>query len=126
MTSSGKVSYRGKERRLCLRKRVTLPADIIRVNQMKFKRKWDHEVATDIGLSGLGIKSAKPLPAKANVTVAVLLHNDNTALLTLDAKLVWTRPQNENRHKIYYMGLEFTKLDSEAKDKIQRFVDGTF
>lgn len=126
MTASTKTSHRGKERRHCLRKRATLPADIIRVNQLKFQRKWDHEVATDIGLSGLGVKSEKPLPAKANVTVAVLLHNDNTTLLTLDAKLVWTNPKTENHHKIYYMGLEFTRLDPEAKEKIQRFVDGTF
>lgn len=126
MTASTKSSHRGKERRRYFRKRATFPTDIIRVNQLKFQRKWDHEVSTDIGVNGVGVKSEKALPAKANVTVAILLHNEDTALLTLDAKLVWTRQQIENHQKIYYMGLEFTKLDPEAREKIQRVVDGTF
>lgn len=114
--------YKGPEKRHTRRKLVKFHADIIRVNAKKLKGKWDHEVGIDIGLGGFGIRSAKPLPEKANVTVAILLPDGTFEVLELDAKLVWTEKVIEEGKESYFMGLEFTKLDAQAQERIDRFV----
>ncbi len=122
-TKKTKSSYRGKDRRTTFRKQATFQADIFRVNEMSFKKKWDHEVGVNIGMRGMCLRSTKRLPEKANVTIAILLHNENSALVEVDAKLVWTHQRKENRQSLYYMGLEFTRLDAEVRQKIERFVN---
>ena len=118
-----KSGYGGKDRRGAFRKQAALPSDITRVNQLRFQRKWNHEVGVNIGLGGMCIRSTKPLPEKANITIAVLLHNENAELVELDAKLVWTQRRVVDRQKLYYMGLEFTNLSAQAHDLIQRFIN---
>lgn len=122
--AKGKPSaHRGKERRSGFRRQATFPVDIIRVNQLKFRNKWDHEVGVNIGLGGICLRSTKALPEKANVSMAVLLHNEDAELVEVDAKLLWTQRRVERSQKLYYMGLEFTNLNSQAQGLIQRFVD---
>ena len=123
MKAKKEIRRRGKERRHEFRRMSTFPADIFRVNQLTFRNKWDHEVGVNIGMDGLCIKSAKALPENASITVAVLLHNSNAELVEVDAKLLWTQRRIEGQGKIYYMGLQFTRLTTDAKEKIQRFVD---
>lgn len=118
-----KAAPKAKERRGSYRRQATFPADITRVNQFNFKNKWDHEVGVNIGLSGLCVRSSKALPEKANVTLSILLHNEDAELVEVDAKLVWTQRRVENREKLYYMGLEFTKLASDVRALIERFVN---
>lgn len=119
-----KAKYRGKERRGSFRRQASFPTDITRVNQFKFKKKWDHEVGVNIGITGLCIRSMKPLPEKANVTLAILLYNDEAELVETDAKLLWTQRRIVDRQKLYYMGLEFTNLNPQTRDLIQHFIDG--
>lgn len=123
---TARAGYRGKERRSGFRRQATFPVDIIRVNQLKFRNKWDHEVGVNIGATGICLRSTKALPEKANVSMAVLLHNEDAELVEVDAKLLWTQRRVERSQKLYYMGLEFTNLNSQAQGLIQRFVDATF
>jgi len=118
-----KSGYRGSDRRGAFRKQAAFPSDITRVNTLRFQRKWNHEVGVNIGLGGMCIRSTKPLPEKANITIAVLLHNEHAELVELDAKLVWTQQRTVDRQKLYYMGLEFTNLSAQAHDLIQRFIN---
>lgn len=120
-----KSGAQGKERRSAFRRQATFPVDIIRVNQFRFKQKWDHEVGVNIGAAGVCLRSGKALPEKASVTLALLLHNEDAELVEVDARLVWTRPRVERQEKLYYMGLEFTKVGDDAQRLIQHFVDAT-
>jgi len=118
-----KPAHRGKDRRNNVRKTAGFSAAIVRVNDRKFQNKWDHEVGFNIGLGGMGLKSERPLPAKANVTVIVLLPDEEQELMELDAKLTWLKEGTDAKKKLYYMGLEFTKLEPAALEQIQQFLD---
>lgn len=110
-------------RRQAPRRRAAFHVDITRINALTFQRKWDREVGVDIGLRGLRLSSTQPLPAKANLTVVVLLPaEDAEAYLELDAKLIWARAHPSPHQAHYLMGLEFTRLDREAQQAIERFV----
>ncbi len=128
MRAAKKSSYPGKERRSDFRRKVTFPLNIVRVNQLTIQNKWDHEVGFNIGVGGMAIKSEKALPDKANVTVVFLLPNEDTELMQLDAKHLWTKrvAEGRQRKKLYYMGLEFTHLDPQSKNEIQQYLDAAW
>ena len=115
-------THHGPERRHTFRKSVGFHIDIVRVNDLTFKSKWHNEVGTDIGLSGVGIRCSKPLPKKANVTIAILLRGDGFQLLKVDAKLAWIKKIVEDKKERYFMGFEFTKLDPENQEKIRHYL----
>lgn len=121
--TKARSSFRGKNRRNGVRKTAGFSAAIVRVNDRKFQNKWDHEVGFNIGLSGMGLKSERPLPAKANVTVVVLLPDEEQELMELEAKLVWIKQGADGNKKLYFMGLEFTKLEPQAQGQIRQFLD---
>ncbi len=71
----------------------------------------------------MGLKSERPLPAKANVTVVVLLPDEEQELMDLEAKLVWIKQGADGKKKLYFMGLEFTKIEPQAQGQIRQFLD---
>lgn len=110
------------ERRQAERKIRGFHADIVRVNELNYGTKWHNEVGTDISEQGLGIRCSKPLPEKANVTIAILLRNGGYHLLKVEAKLSWISKKVEDQKERYFMGFEFTKLEPEVREQIREFV----
>lgn len=53
-----------------------------------------------------------------------MLHNEDLTLVKVDAKLIWTAKRVEGRKSRYFMGLEFTRLESQVRERIQSFVNG--
>ena len=118
--------FRGKERRNDVRKTSGFPAAIIRVNNItppNNQNKWDHEVGYNIGTGGMCLTSERRLPAKASVTVVILLPNEDNELMQVEAKLAWTKRCTAGKKKLFCMGFEFTKVGPEAQKQIQRYVD---
>ena len=118
--------FRGKERRNEVRKTVGFPAAIIRVNKItpaNNQNKWDHEVGYNIGPGGMCLTCEKRLPAKANVTVVILLPDEDNDLMQVEAKLAWTKRCAYGKKKLYCMGFEFTKLNPETQKQIQQYID---
>ncbi len=122
-----KTPSRVKERRREFRRSVVFPLRFVRINELTFqKNKWDHEVGFNIGIGGMAAKSDAPLPAKASVTVRLLLPNEKRGLLDLEAQLIWIKPVREDHRKLYHMGLEFTSLDPHVREEIQRYLDAAW
>jgi len=122
MSKAKSASYKGPDRRGPQRKVRGFHADIVRVNELTFQSKWYNEVGTDISDKGLGLRCSRPLPEKANVTIAIVLRDGGYQLLKVDARLVWMSKVVENQKERYFMGFEFTKLDPEIQEKIRNFI----
>jgi len=117
-----KSGYNGPERRSSERKVHGFHADIVRVNELTFGSKWYNEVGTDISEEGLAVRCSKPLPEKANVTIAILLRDGGYQLLKVEARLIWISKVMEQQKERYLMGFQFTQLDPEVREKIREFI----
>lgn len=117
-----KANHKGPERRRVERKVRSFHADIVRVNELTFGSKWYNEVGTDLSEEGLGIRCSKPLPEKANVTIAFVLRNGDYQLLKVEARLIWISKVTEQQKERYLMGFQFTKLEPEVREKIREFI----
>lgn len=110
------------------RRSAHFPLSVLRINGRTVKSgerdpKWNHEIGFNIGLDGLGVSSEKRLPAGANVMVEFLLPGENSTLLKADARLRWSKRRTTRGKQLYYMNLEFIRLNPRVKDHIQQFLD---
>jgi type IV pilus assembly protein PilZ len=74
----------------------------------------------NVNNGGLFLKTEKPLHIDAEVTMHIQLPNDEETM-TIEGRVVWTNTKS----KVFPagMGIQFSQIASEHKDKIKAFVD---
>ena len=109
------------ERRKGFRKPLDFGTDIVRVNQVAFKRKWDDECGVNIGQQGFCCCSSKKLPEASQVSCLILFPPPNDLkVIEAEAKLIWQKARGAGRRQLWYHGFEFTKLEAPQRKLIDQ------
>lgn len=113
--------YAGAERRKGFRKAISFGTDIVQVNDVSLKRKWDDEVGVNIGPSGFCCCSTKPLPTETTISCLLLFSPPNDRqVIEADAKLVWQKSRSAGRERLWYHGFDFTKIAAPHRKLIDQ------
>lgn len=113
--------HAGAERRKGFRKSLAFGTDIVQINTISLKRKWDDEVGVNIGPNGFCCCSTKQLPAGASVICLILFRPPNDRqVVEADAKLVWQKSRKVEGEQLWYHGFEFTKVNSPHRKLIDQ------
>ncbi len=103
--------HTGAERRKGFRKTFDFGLDIVQVNEVALKRKWDDEVGVNIGQDGFCCCSTKQLPDGAQVTCLILFPPPQDAqMISAEAKLIWQKQLGAGAARLWYHGFEFVKV----------------
>ena len=90
--------------------------------EIKFREKGSfvRSYMLNVNNGGLFLKTEKPLSIDAEVTMRIQLPDDPETM-TVEGRVVWTNKKS----KVFPlgMGIQFTQITPEHKDKIKAFVD---
>lgn len=118
--------YRGRNRRKATRKEFGFGTNIVRVNQTPFRIKWDDETGVNLGPDGFCCYSSQRLPerkssGKTEITCLLGFYPPHDReLIKAEAILVWQRPGIRKQRRIWYHGFEFTKIEPNHRELIER------
>jgi len=111
--------YTGSERRKAFRKTLAFGTDIVQVNEVSLKRKWDDEVGVNIGPAGFCCCSSKRLPEGARTQCLILFSPPHDQqIIEADAKLMWQKQRPADGEPLWYHGMAFTKIPNPAHRKL--------
>ena len=115
--------HAGRERRKSFRKALSFGTDIVRVNRITFKTKWDDETGVNLGLAGFCCYSSRKLPDKTSISCLIgFLPPYDQQLIEAEAKLVWQKQVTKKDQKVWYHGFEFTKIHANHRKFIERVI----
>ncbi len=115
--------HTGRERRKGFRKALSFGTDIVRVNRITFKTKWDDETGVNLGLAGFCCYSSRKLPDKTNISCLIgFLPPHDQQLVEAEAKLIWQKQITKRDQRVWYHGFEFTKIHSTHRKFIEQVI----
>ena len=114
----------GAERRSGFRKAISFGTDIVQVNDVSLKRKWDDEVGVNIGSNGFCCCSTKQLPTETKISCLLLFSPPNDRqVIEADAKLIWQKSRAAGRERLWYHGFEITKIAAPHRKLIDQVLN---
>jgi DNA-binding NarL/FixJ family response regulator len=117
IAETGKSGFDAARRRR-VRLRIRLPVKYKRASEGFFVRKR-HAISEDLSVDGIGIVASEPIPEGTVVVVEVELPEGRKPI---GARAQVKRCRGSRERSLYSIGLAFTQLNREEKDRLQNYI----
>ena len=88
-------------------------------NKLKTKSKLYSETGADATNKGIKIMCSKPLPEESKIQMKMLIpEKENLNLIKTNGTIKWFKQVKEKHKKYFIVGVDFTELSEEDKNKM--------